>query len=73
VLDPPRQGALKQSEAIANSKCQTIIYVSCNPASFARDCSIIEQKNYTLKTIQPIDQFKWSHHIELVAVFEKNK
>jgi 23S rRNA (uracil1939-C5)-methyltransferase len=69
VLDPPRVGALAQCRTLADSKVPLLIYVSCNPETFARDARVL-QTNYQLRLIQPLDQFLWSPHIELIAVFD---
>jgi 23S rRNA (uracil1939-C5)-methyltransferase len=74
VLDPPRSGAEKQSFNLAQSNVKKIVYVSCNPATFARDAKILtEQGGYKLQEITPVDQFTYSPHLELVALFEKIK
>jgi 23S rRNA (uracil1939-C5)-methyltransferase len=67
VLDPPRAGAEAQVREIAKSMVKTVVYVSCNAQSFARDARILLDAGYTLKTVAPIDQFVWSSHVELVA------
>jgi 23S rRNA (uracil1939-C5)-methyltransferase len=66
IINPPRAGAESQSEELSKSNAQNIIYVSCNPETFARDLDILEKK-YTLRTIQPIDQFIWLNHLEIIA------
>lgn len=71
VLDPPRAGALAQCQMIAASKVRKLIYVSCNPNTFGRDAKVLMEGGYTLKTIKPVGQFLWSHHVELASVFEK--
>lgn len=71
ALDPPRQGATPQCELLAKSEITTIAYVSCNPASFARDARILIDAGYTMKPIVPVDQFLWSPHLELVTSFTK--
>ena len=71
VFDPPRAGAKAQAEALAVSKIPTVVAVSCNPATFARDAAALVAGGYTLKSVAPIDQFLWSPHIELVAVFQR--
>lgn len=71
VLDPPRAGALAQSRMIASSKVKKIIYVSCNPNTFGRDAKVLMGGGYALKTIKPVGQFLWSHHVELASVFER--
>ncbi len=73
IINPPRAGAKQQAFILSKSTVKTIIYLSCNPESFARDAKLILNNNrYQLKEITPIDQFYWSHHIELLAVFELN-
>ena len=71
VFDPPRAGAKAQAAALAASKIPTIVAVSCNPATFARDAATLVEGGYTLERLVPIDQFLWSPHIELVAVFRR--
>lgn len=72
ILDPPRAGAKAQSEQLARSKAPIIAYVSCNPQSFARDARTLIEGGYKLEWIQPVDQFIWSEHMELVARFIAN-
>ncbi len=71
VFDPPRAGAKAQSEALAVSAVPVVIAVSCNPATFARDARILVDGGYGLARVLPIDQFPWSPHLELVAVFRR--
>ncbi len=71
ILDPPRAGAEEQVKQIADSSVPAIAYVSCNPASFARDAKILVQGGYTLDWVQPVGQFRWSTHVELAARFSK--
>lgn len=71
VLDPPRGGAEAQARRLARSKVARIAYVSCDPASFARDARILVEGGYTLRSVAPVDQFLWSHHVELVGVFAR--
>lgn len=71
VLDPPRAGATAQAEQIAKSKVARVVYVSCNPASFARDARILLDGGYQLGPVTPLDQFLWSAKLELVTTFEK--
>ncbi len=71
VLDPPRPGAKAQAEALASSAVPRVVYVSCNVASFARDARILCNGGYRLVRVTPIDQFVWSPHVELAAVFER--
>ncbi len=71
VFDPPRAGAKSQSRALALSSVRTVVAVSCNPASFARDARALIDGGYRLVDIEPFDSFIWSPHVELVAHFEK--
>jgi 23S rRNA (uracil1939-C5)-methyltransferase len=71
ILDPPRPGAKAQAEQLALSAVRRIVYVSCNPASFARDARILANGPFRITRITPVDQFLWSPHVELVAVFER--
>lgn len=67
ILDPPRDGAKNQVLQIANSSSSHIIYVSCNPNSFVRDFLILQKAGFFINSIQPIDQFSYSNHLELVV------
>lgn len=67
VIDPPRAGAIEQTQALANSPIPTLIYVSCNPLTFARDVRILVAGGYRIETIQPLDQFRWTVHVEAIA------
>ena len=69
IFDPPRIGAAPLARAIASSEVPLIVAVSCNPDSFARDARILVAGGYRLEAVQPIDQFLWSPHVELVAAF----
>jgi len=71
VFDPPRQGAEAQARALAASAVPCIIAVSCNPATFARDARILVDGGYELVRLTPVDQFRHSAHVELVARFQK--
>jgi 23S rRNA (uracil1939-C5)-methyltransferase len=71
VMDPPRAGARDQSERLADSAVPRIAAVSCNPATFARDARILIDGGYVLDWVQPVDQFRWSAHVELVAAFRR--
>ncbi|MBL4751369.1 MAG: class I SAM-dependent RNA methyltransferase [Amylibacter sp.] len=70
VIDPPRAGALEQTKILAQSDIKKISFVSCNPATFARDAKILINGGYALNWVQVVDQFRWSAHVELVAEFE---
>ncbi len=69
VLDPPRAGAREQVAEIAASPVARLAYVSCNPATFARDTAILAAGGYRLAWIQPVGQFRWSTHVELASAF----
>jgi 23S rRNA (uracil1939-C5)-methyltransferase len=71
VLDPPRAGALEQVTALAGSTVPLIAYVSCNPATFARDARVLVDGGYRLDWVQPVGQFRWSTHVELAAAFSR--
>ncbi|WP_417685227.1 class I SAM-dependent RNA methyltransferase [Roseibium sp.] len=71
VFDPPRAGAQAQAEQIAASKVKTVVAVSCNPATLARDLRILIDGGYTLQSVTPVDQFLFSSHIECVATLKR--
>ena len=71
VFDPPRAGARRQAEALAASTVKTIVAVSCNPATFARDAALLVRGGYRLEKVTPVDQFVWARHLEVVAVFRR--
>jgi 23S rRNA (uracil1939-C5)-methyltransferase len=71
VFDPPRQGAEAQARELAKSTVPIVIAVSCDAATFARDAKILIGGGYKIDGVTPIDQFRYSHHVEIVAKFEK--
>lgn len=71
IIDPPRAGAQAQHVELAASKIPRIAAVSCNPATFARDAEILINGGYRLDWVQPVDQFRWSAHVELAAQFTR--
>lgn len=71
VFDPPRAGAEAQAKQLARSKVKTVVAVSCDAGTFARDAEILVGGGYTLKRITAVDQFKWSSHVEVVALFTR--
>ena len=71
VLDPPRAGAAEQVAELAASSVPCIAYVSCNPATFARDARTLADGGYTLNWVRPVGQFRWSTHVELAASFSR--
>ncbi|PKP80441.1 MAG: RNA methyltransferase [Alphaproteobacteria bacterium HGW-Alphaproteobacteria-18] len=72
VLDPPRAGAAAQTAEIAKSGVPRVAYVSCDPATLARDLRTLADGGYRIIRIHPIDQFLWSAHVEAVALLEKS-
>lgn len=71
VLDPPRAGAKEQVPILARSAVPRIAYVSCNPATFARDAKALIEGGYRLGWVKPVGQFRWSTHVELVGSFAR--
>jgi 23S rRNA (uracil1939-C5)-methyltransferase len=71
VLDPPRQGAEAQARELAGSAVPLLIAVSCNPTTFARDARILVDGGYRLAAVVPIDQFRYSAHVEIAARLER--
>lgn len=71
ILDPPRAGAREQVLQLAQADVPTIAYISCNPASFARDAAHLTAAGYQLESVKPVGQFRWSTHVELVGIFRK--
>ncbi len=71
VFDPPRQGAQAQAEQLAASKVPLVVAVSCNAATFARDARILVDGGYRLEAVTPVDQFRHTPHVELVAKFSR--
>lgn len=67
VIDPPRAGAEAQVAQIAAAQVARVALVSCNPVTFARDAAALVAAGYRLNWVQPVDQFRWSPHVELVA------
>jgi 23S rRNA (uracil1939-C5)-methyltransferase len=71
VFDPPRPRAEAQARELARSKVPVVIAVSCNVATFARDARIVADGGYKLTAVTPVDQFRHSAHVEIVARFER--
>jgi 23S rRNA (uracil1939-C5)-methyltransferase len=69
VLDPPRAGAREQVLQLAESGVPQIVYVSCNPSSWARDGKVLAEAGYRLAELRPVGQFRWSTHVELASLF----
>ena len=71
VFDPPRQGAQAQAQQLAASKIPVVVAVSCNVATFARDARILIDGGYSIEGVTPVDQFRHTPHVELVAKFKR--
>jgi 23S rRNA (uracil1939-C5)-methyltransferase len=71
VFDPPRAGAEAQARELARSKVKTVVAVSCEPKTFARDAAILIDGGYRLESVVPVDQFAYSTHVEVVGVFRR--
>ena len=71
VFDPPRQGAQAQVTQLAASKVPVVVAVSCNVATFARDAKILIDGGYKIEGVTPVDQFRHTPHVELVARFSR--
>lgn len=71
LLDPPRAGARAQVAEIARSTLARVVYVSCNPSSWARDAAVLAEAGFKLAKLRPVGQFRWSTHVELISLFER--
>ena len=72
VFDPPRRGVEEIAlKSVIKNKIEKIVYISCNPATFARDVKILTENGYVLKKITPVDMFPQTAHIEVVGLLEK--
>ncbi len=69
LLDPPRAGAREQVQRIAESTVTRVVYISCNPSSWARDAAMLCEAGYRLAELRPVGQFRWSTHVELASLF----
>ncbi|MGL5409880.1 MAG: 23S rRNA (uracil(1939)-C(5))-methyltransferase RlmD, partial [Shewanella sp.] len=70
LLDPARAGAFESLQWLKKMKPRQVVYVSCNPASLARDSAVLLERGYQLKQLGLIDMFPQTHHIEAMALFE---
>ena len=74
VLDPPRAGCEQRVlDAIAKVKPRRLVYVSCNPASLARDVAILQGTGFVLRKVQPVDMFPHTSHVETVCLLRREK
>lgn len=71
VINPPRQGAEAQTRALAEARIPVIVVVSCNAATLARDLRVLVAGGYRVTAVTPIDQFRYSAHVEVVAVLRR--
>jgi 23S rRNA (uracil1939-C5)-methyltransferase len=69
LLDPPRAGAHEQVARIAESTVARVVYISCNPSSWAREATVLIESGYRLAELRPVGQFRWSTHVELASLF----
>jgi 23S rRNA (uracil1939-C5)-methyltransferase len=73
LIDPPRAGALEQARALAASTLPLVVSISCNAATFARDARILIEGGFRIESVTPLDQFRFSAHVEIAAVFRRPK
>ena len=73
VFDPPRAGAQTQAIQLARAKIPLAIGVSCDVGTFGRDAMILAEGGYRLARVWPVDQFKFSPHVEIVGLFRRDK
>jgi 23S rRNA (uracil1939-C5)-methyltransferase len=73
LIDPPRAGALEQARAIAASALPLVVSISCNAATFARDARVLVDGGFQVESVTPLDQFRFSAHVEIAAVFRRSK
>ena len=69
LLDPPRAGAREQVARLAEASVARVVYISCNPSSWARDAATLVGAGYRLAELRPVGQFRWSTHVELASLF----
>ena len=73
LIDPPRAGAIEQARALAASTLPLVVSISCNAATFARDARILIDGGFQVESVTPLDQFRFSAHVEIAAVFRRPK
>ena len=71
LIDPPRAGAGPQARELAASVVPLVVSISCNAATFARDARILIDGGYRIEIVTPLDQFRFSPHVEIAAVFRR--
>ena len=73
ILDPPRAGCGERVlEAIVKVKPKRVVYVSCNPATLARDLAYLHERGFSVDKVQPCDMFSRTHHVETVVKLSKS-
>ena len=72
LFDPPRMGAKEQASQLAQSDVPLVVGVSCNPVTFIRDALLLQNGGYALESMQVVDQFTWSAHLEMIGVFRRS-
>jgi 23S rRNA (uracil1939-C5)-methyltransferase len=73
LIDPPRAGAIEQARALAASALPLVVSISCNAATFARDARVLIEGGFQVESVTPLDQFRFSAHVEIAAVFRRPK
>ena len=73
LIDPPRAGAIEQARALAASALPLLVSISCNAETFARDARILVDGGFQVESVTPLDQFRFSAHVEIAAVFRRSK
>jgi 23S rRNA (uracil1939-C5)-methyltransferase len=73
LFDPPRAGALAQAKELAKSGVPVVVAISCNAETFARDGRVLVDGGYEMGQVTPLDQFRYSPHVEIVAVFRRRR
>ncbi len=71
LIDPPRAGAEAQARALAASALTLVVSISCNATTFARDARILVDGGYRIEAVTALDQFRFSPHVEIAAVFRR--
>ncbi|MFZ5643816.1 MAG: 23S rRNA (uracil(1939)-C(5))-methyltransferase RlmD [Bacillota bacterium] len=72
VLDPPRKGCRPEVlDAVAEMGTPTLVYVSCDPGTLARDLGHLSGRGYCVEEVQPVDMFPWTHHIESIILLQR--
>ena len=72
LMDPPRAGSSEEFLAAAVTLApRRIVYISCNPSTQVRDLAFLRQRGYAVRTVQPVDMFPHTDHIETIALVER--